>query len=75
MKLFTNPFFNLVVTNHNGEEAVYNIEDFYNANGRNDNNRTFHFTMKGDISVNPTVTLYPHYSKENQRGSRTGRFP
>ena len=61
-KLYTSPFFNIVVTNHNGEEAVYNVEDFYN-NSRSDNQRTFSFTMKGDVSVNPSVTLYPHHYK------------
>lgn len=63
MKLFSSPFFNIVVTNHNGEEAVYNIEDFYNNNEANTAERKFSFTMKGDVSVNPTVTLFPLYYK------------
>lgn len=62
-KLFTSPFFNLVITNHNGEEAVYNIEDFYNNYPATTPDRKFSFTMKGDVSINPTVTLYPLYYK------------
>lgn len=51
-KLFTSPFYKLIVTNHNGEQAEYNIEDFTNKN-------VIQFTMYGDISANPTVTLVP----------------
>ena len=64
-KMYTSPFFNLVVTNHNGEEACYNIEDFYNnaSAGESNTERTFGFTLKGDVSINPSVTLYPNHYK------------
>ena len=51
-KLFTSPFYKLIVTNHNGEQAEYNIEDFVHPD-------EITFTMYADISANPTVTLVP----------------
>lgn len=51
-KLFTAPFYKLVVTNHNGEQAEYNIEDFNHPD-------EVTFTMYGDVSANPTITLIP----------------
>lgn len=62
-KMYSSPFFNLVVTNHNGEEAIYNIEDFYNNKGKTTPERSLCFTMKGDVSMNPSVTLYPNWYK------------
>lgn len=62
-KLYSSPFFNLVAVNHSGEEAVYNIEDFYNNKDATTDMRKFSFTMKGDVSINPTVTLYPLWYK------------
>lgn len=56
-KLYTSPFIKLVVTNHNGEQAEYNIEDFqYNSS---QNPRDIRFKMYGDVSANPSVTLIP----------------
>lgn len=51
-KLFTSPYVQLVVSNHNGEQAVYNLEDF-------DDPEDIQFMMYGDISANPSVTLIP----------------
>lgn len=51
-KLFTSPYYRLIVTNHNGQEAEYSIEDFNNPN-------EVKFEMYGDISANPSVTLFP----------------
>ena len=51
-KLYTSPYYRLVVVNHNGQQAEYNIEDFNNPNA-------IEFRLQGDISANPTVTLYP----------------
>ena len=51
-KLRTSPFFNFVVSNQNGDEAIYNIEDFAVSN-------YITFTMYGDISSNPSITLIP----------------
>lgn len=51
-KLFTAPFYKLVVTNHNGDIAEYNIEDFVHPS-------EIVFTMYGDVSANPTITLVP----------------
>ena len=55
-KLYTSPFFNLIVTNHNGQEAVYNVEDFTNLNN-------IAFDMFGDVSANPSVMLVPRNYK------------
>lgn len=49
-KLYTNPFCNLIVTNHSGNEAVYNLEDFSNG---------VEFEMVGDLCSSPSITLYP----------------
>lgn len=51
-KLYTAPFYKLVVTNHNGEQAEYNIEEFSDP-------ASIKFKMYGDISANPSVTLLP----------------
>ena len=71
-KLYTAPFFMLEVTNHNGEQAEYFIEDFeYPEN--------IQFKMYGDISVNPSVTLIPlNYKgieKNFDSGISLGGFP
>lgn len=55
-KLFTAPFYRLVVTNHNGNQAEYNIEDFTHPDD-------VVFKMYGDISANPSITLIPTYYK------------
>ena len=55
-KLYTAPFTNLVVTNHNGQEAVYNVEDFSNPN-------SITFKMYGDVSANPSICLVPRNYK------------
>lgn len=52
-KLYTSPFFKLVVTNHQGQEAEYNIEDFGQPT-------QILFTMYGDVSANPSVMLVPN---------------
>lgn len=51
-KLFTSPYYNLVVTNQNGQEAVYNIEDFVHPD-------SIEFGMYGDVSANPSISLVP----------------
>lgn len=51
-KLFTFPFFSLCVSNHNGEQAEYRVEDFADRS-------SIQFKMYGDISANPSVTLIP----------------
>ena len=55
-KLLSSPFYKLIVTNHNGEQAEYSFEDFISIGSK--------FTMYGDISANPTITLVPN----NYRG-------
>lgn len=51
-KLWTAPYYKLIITNHNGERAEYNMEDF-------DERDNAVFTMYGDVSANPSVTLIP----------------
>ena len=51
-KLFTSPYYKLIVSNHNGDTAEYNIEDFEVPT-------EIMFTMYGDISANPSITLVP----------------
>ena len=59
-KLFSAPYFTLCATNHNGNEAVYEIEKF-----KSDSWGNFSFTMYGDISCNPSITIIP----ERYRGA------
>ena len=70
-KLLTSPFFKLVVTNHNGEQGEYAFEDFLSVDAN--------FTMYGDISANPTVTLIPNnykgIAKNYDAGISIGGFP
>lgn len=51
-KLWTSPFFNLLVSNQSGKDVIYNVEDFKDRNA-------VKFSMYGDISTNPTVMLVP----------------
>lgn len=51
-KMFTSPFYKLIVTNHSGDIAEYNIEDFSNPD-------RIHFALYGDISASPSLTLIP----------------
>ena len=51
-KLFTAPYYKLIVTNHSGDQAEYNIEDFLVPH-------EIMFTMYGDVSANPSITLVP----------------
>ena len=55
-KLYTAPFYNLLVSNHAGEEAVYNVEDF---NKFSKDYKVLEFNMYGDLSCSPTITLIP----------------
>lgn len=55
-KLYTSPFFKIIVSNHNGEQAEYNIEDFSVIG-------SYTFKMYGDISANPSITLVPQKYK------------
>lgn len=55
-KLFTSPYYKLVVTNHNGQQAEFAIEDF-------DNPDEIKFFLYGDISASPSVTLIPLWYK------------
>lgn len=71
-KLYTSPYFKLIVSNHNGESAEYNIEDFYDP-------RNIEFRAFGDVSANPSVTLIPQDYKglENDydNGISISNFP
>lgn len=51
-KLLTSPFYKLVVSNHNGDQAEYSLEDFADPD-------IVEFTLYGDVSANPSVTLIP----------------
>ena len=75
-KLYTAPFTNLVITNNAGSEAVYNIEDW--GWGNKTNRISVQFDMCGDISANPSVTLYPKFYKNNasiDHGISISNFP
>lgn len=60
-KLYTSPYLKLCVSNNNGGFIEYLVENFTNNENANTAAREFHFSLKGDISVNPSVMLYPHY--------------
>ena len=51
-KLFTAPYQQIIITNHSGDMAEYNIEDFADRNN-------MEFVMFGDVSANPSITMYP----------------
>lgn len=53
-KLFTSPYHTLIVTNNNGDQVEYPIEDFNDANDVS-------FTLYGDISANPSLILVPRF--------------
>ena len=55
-KLYTSPFMKIVVSNHNGESAEYNLEDFSHYG-------SYKFKMYGDISASPSITLVPQNYK------------
>lgn len=52
-KMYTSPFYNVAVTNHNGDELILNVEDFEDPTN-------ISFTMYGDISTNPSILLAPN---------------
>lgn len=71
-KLFTSPYYKLVVTNHAGEQAEYNIEDFVDPD-------EIVFKMYGDVSASPSITLVPMNYKgvvfNYDSGISIGSFP
>lgn len=71
-KLFTFPFFKLVVSNHSGSTGEFILEDFNNRN-------SIKFRMTGDISTNPSILLYPLNYKNviynYDEGVSIGGFP
>lgn len=81
-KLFSAPFFQLMVTNHNGVTCNYNLEDFDSDADPayyEDNEKEIQFKMSGDVSATPSVTLYPLdykniYENYDERISLSG-FP
>lgn len=64
-KLFTSPFMNLTISNHAGSEGVYNFEDFENPNN-------CLFYVLGDVSPNPSITMYPHNYKGIEKNIDAG---
>lgn len=52
-KMYTYPYYKLSVTNHSGDVADYAIEDFDNILS------PVVFQLYGDLSANPSLTLYP----------------
>lgn len=55
-KLYTYPYYSLVVLNHAGQEATYALECFTD-------NLDIQFKLYGDVCVNSTVTCVPQYYK------------
>lgn len=55
-KLFTAPFLKIIVSNNNGDEGEYIIEDFEEP-------ATINFKLYGDVSINPSLTLIPQKYK------------
>ena len=81
-KLFSAPYFQIMVTNHNGTKCHYNLEDFdsdADPSYYEENDKEMVFTMCGDISASPSITLYPLdykniYENYDERISLSG-FP
>lgn len=62
-KLWTNPFFSLIVSNNAGDSVEYAIEDFADRNN-------IKFNLYGDISTNPSLMLTPqNYKGVKETGS------
>lgn len=88
-KMFTSPFVNLIVTNHSGSEKEYNIEDFsppFGTTVPSSGSSSFinpgcdiGFVMRGDVSISPSVILYPvkykGVSQNIDEGIYIGGFP
>lgn len=55
-KLYTAPYFSLCVSNHNGTENNYAVENF---SGQYTNEKLMTFLLTGDISPNPSIYLCP----------------
>lgn len=74
-KLYSYPFFRLVISNHAGAVGEYAIEDFATVDGV----KSIRFRVYGDISANPSVTMFPlNYngvSENYDAGLSIGGFP
>lgn len=71
-KLFNFPYLSLIVTNHSGNEAEYQIEDFADPDN-------ISFELVGDISASPSVAAIPlNYkglAKAYEQGIAISGFP
>lgn len=61
-KLWTFPFFSLIVSNNSGSVREYNVDDFVNRNA-------ITFRLYGDISTTPSLYLTPQHYKGVVEGS------
>lgn len=62
-KLFTAPFVQMILTDGNGNEGVYNLEDF---------GESFDFVAYGDISTNPSIIVMPKDYKGLKESANNG---
>lgn len=79
-KLYSYPYFKLIISNHGGDVAEYKIEDF--ASQDQELNRwikVIKFKCFGDVSANPSVTMFPldykGISENYDAGVSIGGFP
>lgn len=57
-KLYTSPFLNLQVATDDGNEAIYNLEELSYSDSSN-----LSFRLAGDLSLSPSVIIYPNKYK------------
>lgn len=74
-KLYTYPFYCISVSNHNGQEGEYRLEDF----DEDKSSGQIQFVRQGDITSSPSAIIYPRWYKgiaENiDVGLKSAQFP
>lgn len=58
-KMYTSPWMNLVISNHGGKTAVYNVEEFSGSVSYTDASSLLDFSVHADVSASPSVFIYP----------------
>lgn len=79
-KLYSYPYFKLIISNHGGDVAEYKIEDFASEDqSLNRWIKVIKFKCFGDVSANPSVTVFPldykGISENYDAGLSIGGFP
>lgn len=62
-KLYTAPWTNLIISDHAGKSATYNVEEFVSQHEYSEGNSALAFNVCADISSSPSLYIYPRYYK------------